>query len=154
MDAVMLREALAAFLGAERYRKFVKSICYGERMRYWQEQAWDQFVLAYPEGAISEDKLRVALRVCWVHGAELLPETINVIAEAPDRAGYYIRTGSELYPCSESTAILWTEGCPFPLCAAVVWYCPICRRAYASEHPVPRPSIDWSRLKEMAKRPS
>ena len=116
MDVAALRQALASFLGDERYRKFVKHLSYGQRMRYWQEEAWGQFVSGHPEWAMGEDELRVALRVCWVHGAELLTETLTVVDAVADS-----RTG-------------------------VTWYCPDCRQAYTSAHPAVKRSIDWSRL--------
>ncbi len=154
MDAAELRQRLAAYLGIERYRQFVKHLSYGQRMRYWQERAWSQFVLAYPEFAVSEEELRIALRVCWVHWIELRPETVKVVDEVADYAGYSIRSGHEFYPCSESTSILWSEGCPFPGRIGVVWYCPQCREVYESEHPGARRTLDWIRLVEMAKKPS
>jgi len=182
MDVALFRQALASFLGDDGYWKFVKCLNSG-RMRYWQEVAWGRFVSAHPEWAISEHELRVALRVCWVHGAELLPETVKVVdlpdevlqhyfvtggcafptvADPGELPGYVLYNpgyvlyngpgGSELCPCARSTSVIqWTEGCPFPSCTMVVWYCPECRRAYASEHPEPTPSIDWGRVSEMAK---
>jgi hypothetical protein len=146
MDAAGLRQALTAFLGAERYRRFVKHLSYGQRMRYWQERAWGEFILARPEFVVSEDELRVALRVCWVHGLELRPETINEVDGFADYTGYTIRAGDGPYPCCESTSLLWCEGCPFPARTQVVWYCPHCRDAYESAHPGAKRTIDWSSL--------
>jgi len=176
MDVALFRQALASFLGDQGYRKFIKGVSTGERMRYWQKLAWGRFVSAHPEWAISEHELSVALRVCWVHGAELLPETVKVVnlgdeglrhcfvtggyffptvvdpGEVPRHVMYNGPAGSELCPCAQSTSVIqWTEGCPFPPCTVVVWYCPECRQAYASEHPEPTPSIDWGRVSEMAK---
>jgi hypothetical protein len=148
MDAAGLRQVLAAFLGIERYRMFVKHLSYGQRMRYWQERSWSQFILAHPEFAVSEEELRVALRGCWVHGIELQPETVKVVDEVADYAGYSIRTENESYPCAEATSILWAEGCPFPARTEVVWYCTQCRVVYESDHPGARRTVDWSRLSE------
>ena len=154
MDAGGFRQALAAFLGIERYRKFVKHLSYGQRLRYWQERAWSEFILTHPELAVSEEELRDLLTICWVHGIELRPESVTVVEEVTDYAGYSIRTGHESYPCCELTSMLWSEGCPFPGRTAVVWYCPQCREAYKSEHPGARRTIDWGRLREMTKQQS
>ncbi len=85
MDAAGLRQALHSFLGADRYRRFIMHLSYGQRMRYWQERAWGQFVSGHPAMAISEDELRSALRVCWVHGADcqLSPEPAPVLSFRP-----------------------------------------------------------------------
>jgi hypothetical protein len=175
MDVALLRQALACFLGDEGYLKLVKCLNSGERMRYWQEAAWGRFVSAHPEWAISEHELRLAVRVCWMHGAELLPETVKVVnledevlrrhfvtggyvfptadpGEVPHCVKYNGPAGGELCPCARSTSVIkWSEGCPFPPCTMVVWYCPECRRVYASEHPGPTSLIDWGRVNEMAK---
>jgi len=170
MDVVRLREALASFLGDEAYWKFVRHLD-SWRMRYWQEVAWGRFVSAHPEWAIGEDELRVALRLCWVHRAELLPETVQVVdlddarlrrclvtggfvlptvaeaGKAPEHVLYNGPAGGELSPWAGSTSVIkWTERCPFPSRTMVVWYCAECRQVYASEQPRPAPSIDWRRL--------
>jgi hypothetical protein len=174
MNMALLRQTLAAYLGVEQYRKFVQQLSYGQRMRYWQETAWRQFVAAHAEWVISEDELRVALRVCWVHGAELLSETVTVgdaesdsaqrllvtggiflptVVEpgsVPGHVKYSLRTGGESCPCAMSTEVIqWTEGCPFPPRPLVVWYCLDCRQAYEIEHSGQRPSINWSLVNEM-----
>lgn len=185
MDVALFRQALASFLGDEQYWKFVKHLNtrkppdFGQLrywpgpMRYWQEVAWGRFVSAHPEWAISEHELRVALRICWVHWVDLLPETVEVVSldhevlrqyfvtggyyfptvadpgGVPHHILYYGPAGSELAPYARSTSVVqWTEGCPFPPCIMDVWYCPECRRIYASEHPGPTPSIDWGRMGE------
>jgi hypothetical protein len=176
MDVALLRQALASFLGDDGYRKFVKHLNSG-RMRYWQEAAWGRFVSAHPEWAISEHELRMALRVCWVHEAELRPEAVEVVDLPDEVRRHYLVTGgfafptvadpgevpgyvryngpesSDWCPYARSTSVIkWTEGCPFPSCTMDVWYCPECRRMYASEHPGPIPSIDWGRMSEEVRR--
>jgi len=173
VDVALLRQALASFLGDERYWKFVKNLnCEG--MRYWMEVAWGRFVSLHPEWAISEPELRVALRVCWMHGVELVPETVKVVkwdaevsrhffttggyclptvAEPGEEPRYIVYNGpasGELSPCARSTALIrWTEGCPFPPRTMVVWYCSECRRVHGSQSPGPAPSIDWARVREI-----
>jgi hypothetical protein len=51
-DAAALRRALAAFLGEE----------------------WGRFTAAYPQFVVGLEELAVALRVCELHGEELLPD--------------------------------------------------------------------------------
>ena len=57
-----LRQALAAFLGDERFRKFVGQGCPDGRLRYWQQQEWGRFSAAHPEFAVSLEEIKLALR--------------------------------------------------------------------------------------------
>src|SRR4051812_27000356 len=64
-NAAALRQALADFLGAERFRKFVRQLRGAGRLRFWQEQEWGRFVAIRPDFAASGNDLVIALRVCW-----------------------------------------------------------------------------------------
>jgi hypothetical protein len=130
-DAAALRRALAAFLGAERFRKFVQQFRSARRLRFWQEQAWGRFVTSYPEFTIGEDELAIVLRVCWLHGAELQPDTVEVIDGNVDYADWYVRAKLAEFPCAASGPV-WTEGAPLPTRCVAVWFCPECRRAEAT----------------------
>jgi hypothetical protein len=130
-DAVALRRALADFLGVERFRKFVQQLRSTCRLRFWQEQEWGRFVAARPEFAIGEDELAVALRVCWLHGLKLQPDTVEVIDGQVEYADWYIRAKVAEFPCAASSPV-WSAGCPLPTRSLGVWFCPECRRAEAN----------------------
>src|SRR5579872_6520408 len=72
-EAAALRQALATFLGDERYGKFARQGHSPGRLRYWQEQEWGRFTAAHPELAVSVGELVAALRGCESHGRKLLP---------------------------------------------------------------------------------
>lgn len=128
MDAAALRLAFADFLGEERFRKFVRQGLRRGRLRFWQEEAWSLFITAHPEFAVSLDELRVALRVCEVHGRELLPGTAKVFHGCRDYADHYIKARNELFPHAMSGPVS-TEGAAFTGDSVEVWYCPECRDA-------------------------
>jgi hypothetical protein len=44
-----LRQALTAFLGSDRYRKFFRQGMRRSCIRFCQTQEWDRFVSAHPE---------------------------------------------------------------------------------------------------------
>lgn len=130
-EAVVLRHALADFLGAERFRKFVQQLRRAGRLRYWQEQEWGRFVAHRPEFAVSADELAVALRVCWLHGAELQPDTVEVIDGQVDYTDRYIRAKAAEFPDAASSPV-WSQGHPFPTRTVGAWFCPMCRSAEAA----------------------
>src|SRR5438046_2361249 len=98
MDAAALRQALAGFMGADRFRKFVQQFGQAGRLRFWQEEVWGRFVAAHPELAVSVDELRVALRVCELHGCELLSDRVEVSRGCIDYAKRYIHARNRLFP--------------------------------------------------------
>jgi hypothetical protein len=130
VDAAAVRQALAAFLGEERLRKFVRQGVGRGRLRFWQEQEWGRFTAAHPEFAVGLEELAVALRVCALHGQELLPDTVEVFHGCRDYADWYIEARNRLFPYAASDP--WsTEGAPFEGDRIGVWYCPTCRQAKA-----------------------
>lgn len=52
-EAAALRQALAIFLGPERFRKFIQQFRPSKGLRYWQEQEWSRFLNAHPDFAIA-----------------------------------------------------------------------------------------------------
>lgn len=127
-DAWALRRALAEFLGDERFRQFVREGFRRGRLRFWQEQEWGRFVAAHPEFAVGANELAAALRICHLHGLELLPDTVEVFRGNRDYADWYIKARNELFPHA-ATEPWSTEGAPFEGERTVVWYCPACRNA-------------------------
>ena len=109
VEAVALRQALAAFLGDERFRQFVKEGIRRGRLRFWQEQEWDRFATLHPGFAVGLDELALALRICELHGQELLADTVEVFRGCADYADWYIEARNRLFPHAASDS--WsTEG--------------------------------------------
>jgi hypothetical protein len=146
-----LREAFAVFLGERRFRRFVELLTGPEiflgrpgtdwppeslrpgspkGLRHWQQQEWSRFTAAHPEFAVSPEELARVLRICEVHGRELLPDTVEVFHGCLDYAEEYIETRNRLFPNASSGAVS-TEGAPCEDKRVVVWYCPACRAAEA-----------------------
>src|SRR5436305_10464151 len=96
--AAALRQALADFLGEERFRKFVRQGIHRGRLRFWQEQEWARFTAAHPESAVSLEELAVALRICELHGQELLPDTVEVFRGCIDHTQWYGEARQRLFP--------------------------------------------------------
>src|SRR5262249_12410400 len=88
-DAATLRRALATFLGEERFAKVVRQAVNRGRLLYWQEQEWDRFTATHPEFAVSVQELAIALRICELHGVELLPDTVEVFRGCRDYTDKY-----------------------------------------------------------------
>jgi hypothetical protein len=130
METVELRRAFAAFLGEERFRKFVAT---GWPLRFWQEQEWGRFCSAHAELAPGLDVLEVAIRICHVHGDELQPDDVEVFNGCIDYARDYIDVRKRLFPRAGNDPFS-TEGRPVQADRVAVWYCPACRAAKAQWH--------------------
>jgi hypothetical protein len=130
-DAVELRQALAAFLGSDRFRKFVQQGVRQGRLRYWQEQEWGRFTAAHPEFAVNLAELAVAIRICELHGDELQPDTVEVLHGYIEYAAWYVQARNLLFPHAASGPVA-TEGAPVEEGQVGVWYCPACRQAEAN----------------------
>jgi hypothetical protein len=129
-EATALRQAFAVFLGDERFRKFVRQGFHRGRLRYWQEQEWDRFTANHAEFAVGMEELEVALRICELHGQELLPDTVEVLRGCVDYADWYIEARNRLFPHAALGPVS-TEDAPFENERVDVWYCPGCRQAEA-----------------------
>jgi hypothetical protein len=125
MEPVELRKAFAAFLGEERFRKFVAT---GWPLRFWQEQEWHRFSSTHPELASRLDLLQVAIRVCELHGDELQPDQVELFHGCIDYAQDYIDTRDRLFPHAANDPVS-TEGTPTQGDHVAVWFCPGCRAA-------------------------
>jgi hypothetical protein len=128
MDAASLRRQLAEFLGDEQYRRFVAELRRGGRLRFWQEREWERFTTAHPDSIASLDDLLAALRVCELHGVELLQDEVAVVEGNIDLTERYVRARREEFP-NAAAGPLYTEGAPSPGPTVDVWYCPVCRQA-------------------------
>jgi hypothetical protein len=128
MDPTLLRQALSTFLGNEQFRKLVAQCRRAGRLRFWQEEELARFAQARPDLRFSPDDLRLALRVCEVHGRELLPDTVEVIHGNVDHMAEYNQASARSFP-NAKTGPLYTEGAPSR--DSAVWYCSECRQAQA-----------------------
>ena len=129
MDPVLLRQTLAAFLGDDQFRKLVVQHRWAGRLRYWHEEALARFADARPDVGFSPDDLALALRVCEVHGQELLADTVEVCEGCVAFADDYARASRESFP-NAMAGPLYTQGAPSR--DPHVWYCPDCRLAEAA----------------------
>jgi hypothetical protein len=120
MEAVELRKAFAAFLGEERFRKFVTT---GWPLRFWQEQEWRRYCSAHPKLALGLDVLEVAIRICEVHGDELQPAEVELFHGGIDYARDYIDTRNRLFPHAANDPVP-TEGAVVQRDRVPVWFCP------------------------------
>lgn len=127
-EVIELRKAFAAFLGDERFTKFVAAGWRRGRLRYWQEQEWRRFCAARPDVRAGLDDLEVALRICELHGDELRPDEVELFHGCLDFAQEYVEMRNRLFPHATSGPVA-TEGSPMGGDRIGVWYCPSCRSA-------------------------
>lgn len=128
--AASLRRAHIEFLGDDQFLKFVSQLRQTGHLRYWQEEAWGRFTIAHPDHRVSLTDLHTALRICELHGDELLPDTVEVVEGCVDYSERYTRAKRDHFPNAASGPI-YTEGAPHSGRVVDVWYCPECRRAEA-----------------------
>jgi hypothetical protein len=129
-DAIELRKAFAAFLGEERFRKFVAAGWRRGRLRFWQQKEWHRFCAARRDLKATLDELEVALRICELHGDELQPDEVALFHGCVDQAKQYIETRPRLFPHAAIGPIS-TEVAPIEGDRIAVWFCPSCRTAEA-----------------------
>lgn len=129
-DLVAMRRAFAAFLGDERFRKFVQQRRAHGRLRYWQEQEWSRFIAAHPEFSVDLDELAIALRICHLHGDELQEDTAEVFHGNRDLTQTYVEVRNRLFPRAAQDVVS-TEGRSFEGDRIAVWFCPTCQAARA-----------------------
>jgi hypothetical protein len=120
MDAQKLRILFRDFAGEDRYRKFVRAIdgaCQSKhRLLFWQQDLWQEFVLAIPLAPLaprSDSEILAAFRVCYCHGCDLRPppegERLPEIRRTPESE----LAGESLFPFAEGRGFI----------------CPLCREA-------------------------
>ncbi|QDU20577.1 hypothetical protein [Urbifossiella limnaea] len=131
MDAATFRLDLAAFLGADEYRKFVRQARQAGRLRYWHERELNRFFDARPDLRLGGDEIFAALRVCELHGDELMAGTAEVIGGHVAYADEYLRTRRDRFP-NAASGPFYTQGGRSPGPFVEVWYCPACREAEAA----------------------
>ena len=146
MDLHAVRQALAAFLGPEKFQRLISSpLSTNGRLRFWQQSLWDEFTIANPSYADATDLLPAIFRYCILHDLDLLPDKISgtygEIVHAPE----YERDALRDFPYAAIGP--WkTEGKLKVELTIDVWYCPKCREAYAQS-----PWADLDRSSQTAK---
>ena len=124
-----IRQAFEAFLGKEKFEKFVAS-GFTPRLRFWQEAEWSKFVVANPTFNAPLVELEVALRICELHRVTLLPGTVAIFHGNIDFSHDYLRVRERLFPHAAED-LKSTEGVPSKETRAEVWYCHRCREVRA-----------------------
>ena len=124
-----IRQAFEAFLGKEKFEKFVAS-GFTPRLRFWQEAEWSKFLVAYPTLDIPLVELEVALRICELHRVALLQGTVAVFHGNIDFSHDYLRVRGTMFPHAAEDPKS-TEGVTSKEIEAEVRYCPRCREARA-----------------------
>ena len=118
-DPAVLRASLKAFLGEEKYFKFLDA---GVRqpMRFWQERVWEQFLAKYPNLSVTPTEMIDALEVCPAHECSLQ------IGFTESTEGIYFR------PRSSEEQQLFPRAAWLPVSSSgvqLVRYCPRCEKA-------------------------
>jgi len=127
---IALREAFAQFLGKEQFRKFAKQGMHNGRMRFWQESLWKRFIAANPDYVSFEKELQAAIRICEIHGDDLLRGEVPIVRRKTRLLTRLLETNhgaaARYYPNSNSSPFFVgdenVEGETHE-----VWYCPTCR---------------------------
>lgn len=127
MNAAAFRHAFASFLGDKQFQNFVETGVRPGRLRYWQEQRWQQFLQVYPEFDYTLAELARLLRICPLHQEELRTSVERLIqAEVLPQKFAEIRAA--LFPY----AIVNEAGDPIeqfrkkPTEPITIWSCPTC----------------------------
>lgn len=126
MTGETLRSKFAAEVGQRDYQRFLVAGVTG-RLRFWQERMISNFMLAHPELNLLPGELETALRVCEVHGDELVPGSVPGVAAEIDYA--HNAESKALFPRANVGPVGLGTGAterPIP-----IWFCASCRRAYA-----------------------
>lgn len=74
MEAQQIRDSLREFLGEDRYRRFVTWVpntAEGERWRFWQEGAWEEFLTMNPDCTLTPEGIVEVFSACPDYGATI-----------------------------------------------------------------------------------
>lgn len=127
VNAKEFRLAFAAFLGEERFRKFVPC---GSELRYWQEKALEKFLIEYPEFSLDEGELEKILRICPIYNEELERGVAEVFEGNLDYSPRYTKTRLEFFPWAGMDPVS-TEGGSAEKESIGIFYCSSCRNERA-----------------------
>lgn len=120
----ILRTMFARYLGDAEYHRFLRAGT-TTRLRFWQERVIANFTNSYPDLKVTIDELVVALRICEVHGDELIEESVQGVATKIDHIETHEMRAT--FPHANTGPI--ARGIGAEEKAVSVWYCPSCRKA-------------------------
>ena len=117
-----IRNEFARFVGENEYRRFLAAGV-TPRLRYWQERVMAAFIQASTSLSASPEEVLTALKVCELHGEELVEGTVPGVAAEIDYApSDEARTN---FPRANADPVGLGSGATEGPVA--VWYCPSCR---------------------------
>lgn len=127
-DVATIRKLLHEFLGDAKFRKFVAtapSSTDGARLRFWQEQALDNFHAAHPSIQLGLTEIVDVCRICHLHGCELVSSRIPVVDGCVDFAPEFWEERNLHYP-NARLPFVSTEGRKMTEKDVLIWSCPRC----------------------------
>ncbi len=126
---VEIRSRFKQFAGEKQFTKFIaalhKNTLLHERLRFWQEVLWGEFVEKNPDCQLSHTRICTTFRICELHFEELLPKYVPVLEGCVDYAPDYERDQIQLFPHA-SPDFVSTEGRTQMPKEVEIWYCPVC----------------------------
>jgi len=131
MEANEFRTAFAMFAGADRYQQFVRALNGEGRWRcrflFWQEELLAPFAASHPSAVVEFERVEQLLRVCELHGAELVPDPEGLSQRCRGAVTEYTRAQGERFPNSDCGPLI--IGRRFDNFRRGLWFCPVCRAA-------------------------
>jgi hypothetical protein len=125
VDVAKFRSAFFAFLGKDRFRKFAPC---GPELRYWEEQALEQFLAEHPEFVLADGELQKILCICPVHMQELQKGVADMFDGCMDYAQEYTDARHDIFPWA-GMDLFSAEGGPFDGKQIEIKFCTGCRVA-------------------------
>ncbi|TWT34484.1 hypothetical protein [Blastopirellula retiformator] len=129
-DAAEIRQLFREMLGDAQFHKFLVAMPHdvtGQKLRYWQQEAWEQFQTNYPAIRLTFPELVAIFRICQLHGSELVQKQVKVFQGCVDYAHEYWEQRRKLFP-NAPLPLFSTEGRTMQKQSTAIWYCPECER--------------------------
>ncbi|MBX9653490.1 hypothetical protein K2Y11_07695 [bacterium] len=112
INATDLRLLFRRFAGTERYVRFVRAINRlndKNRLRFWQQDLWNDFVVANSISPRTTDEIVSLLSVCYVHEIPLLHTTTISTTPAIRSTPEYESAEFNLFPYAINDGLLCLE---------------------------------------------
>lgn len=133
MNASEFRTAFIEFTGPDHYRQLIRYLNSGGRWRcrflYWQEELLARFAAAVPLADVAFENLEPLLRVCDLHGVELIADREAFSIRCRGGVSDFTRAAAERFPNIDCGPI--ETGHRFDSVRHGLWCCPVCRLAEA-----------------------
>lgn len=133
MEASEFRVALARYVGSDNYRRFIRFLNGEGRWRarflFWQEELLAGFAATYETGPVGFARIEPLLRVCELHGAELIPDPDGLSQRCHGAVTDFTRVQAESFPNTDCGPL--EMGCRLENFRRGLWFCPTCRVAEA-----------------------